>query len=746
MKLLRTHILIILCLSNLQVYSYHKKVHTFVINYKRAEYGAMSQNWAVTFDDIGRAFFGNSGGVLEFDGKSWKLHQHKSKSAIRALYFDESSNLLYSGCYEDFGYWERNSVGELIYYSLADHLELFHFSGERIWSIVKNGDEILFQSFSTLFSYDTVSKQVSAIDPDGELLFMSKVNNQVYTCIRGRGISVYNDGEFNIINDSDLAKEGVIRFFLPHPDGIIVGDSKSGLHMLKGNHIEKWNCDANKVLSGNDVNTALVIDDDKYAIGTLKGGLFIINQKGEVIIHLDKQNKLDNNTVLGLSLNYSGDLLLAMDNGISYVDLNSTVEYIIDLDNAPSAIYSVVKHDGFIYVGTNNGVFYTEFEGDIADIEFEKLKPLPGIFGHIWKLDLLNNELICGNNDGIYKISKGKAYPLSLTGGGTDFITFRYQGELWLIESTYYKIRLHKRVGNKWVFSHLVDGFSGSCRFIEMDHAGYIWISHEIKGLNRIKLSDDLKKVVSNKKFGTANGLPTDYGLNVFTVNNRVIVTTGEEVYTYDDLSDNMLPYKKLNNALGRFKKAIRIVNIDNQHFWVITANEAAFVENLEDSIFVKQTLTLISPYTFPDKYQNISISNKSSILCLENGIAILPDHCVDTTQHKPLVISSVFNPYGGGNNTSGINLPLKNETPICLKNKNNSIDFLLTAVNFGPNKVNYQYRIVNLIDEWIDNKSNNMISLDDIPDGNYIFQARVVYSNGKKSNMVEYPFEILPI
>ncbi|GAF02564.1 helix-turn-helix and ligand-binding sensor domain-containing protein [Saccharicrinis fermentans] len=734
--------IVTLILSYSGSFGRNTSLEPFVINYNRSEYKAMSQNWAVAFDDIGRAYFGNSGGVLEFDGNNWLLHQHKSKSAIRSLFFDKDSKRLYSGCYEDFGYWKRDSLGVLSYTSLADQLPSFSFSGERIWSIVKYKHEILFQSFRSIFTYNTLNKEVKFIDPAGEILFLNLVHNKVYTWVSGRGIVSYDQGKFTTINDSKITLQSSIRFFLPNPRGIIVGEGKTGLHILKDGILKPWHCEANHVLKSLDVNSALVIDSSTYAIGTLKGGLYLINDDGIILKHLDRQSKLENNTVLGMNTDPSGDLWLAMDNGISHIDLNSPVHYNIDLDYAPSAIYSVIEHHDYVYVGTNNGVFYARFQHNLAQLNFQDLKPLTGIYGHIWKLDILNNELLCGNNDGIYKINKGTAKALSISSGGTDFKTFHHGGEEWLMESTYYKIRLHKRENQQWVFSHFVDGFQGSCRFIEMDHAGYIWISHEIKGLYRIQLSDDLRSAVSIDSFGIKNGLPTDYGLNVFKINNRVVVTTGEEIYTYDDLNDKMLPYNKLNKALGRFKQAVRIINADRNLFWVITANEAALVQNNADSTIIKQTLTLNRPYSFPDKYQNISINDKASVLCLENGIAVLPINNIDSSMHLPLVISAINNPERG-RNTKKL-LTLKSDTPIQLKNKNNSLEFSLTAVNFGPNKVNYQYRVVNLLDAWIDNRTENAITINDIPAGKYTFQAMAVYSDGKSSKIVEYPFEVL--
>ena len=727
-----------------QSFSAVPSYNTFVINYNRSEYMAQSQNWTVAFDDIGRAYFGNGAGVLEYDGEDWELYQHHSKTAIRALYFDKESKRLYSGCYEDFGYWKRDDLGVMKYYSLGIYLKDYHFDGERIWSIERSGKEILFQSFPSLFVYNTETKQVHYIKTTGDLLFLGKIKDVVYTRIRGKGICVYEKGKLRVIDSSEFAKEATIRFYLPYNNGLLVGDGKTGLHLIGNGISRKWDCEANQILSSKDVNTGVAIGKESYAIGTLSAGLYIISHEGKILNHIDRQSKLENNTVLGLGMDHSGDLWLAMDNGLSHVGLNSDVKYKIDVEHAPSAIYSVIEHKGYVYVGTNNGLLYSKFDKDLMQLDFQDLTPIKGISGHIWKLEVLKGELLCSSNDGIYTVIGDHQIPLSEAAGGTDFEMLSLDGEEWLIESTYYKIRVFKRINNQWVFSHFVDGFEGTCRFIEIDNSGYIWISHEVKGLNRLKLSDDLKQVVSNKYFGVETGLPTEYHLNVFKLNSRVVVTTGGNIYTYDDLKDRMVPFEKLNKILGRFKKAVNIVNADKNHFWVIADNEAAYMRNIADSIEIVKAFTLNKEFAFPDKYQNISINKEFSVLCLENGFAILPNQLNGKRAHQFLTITSVKSGKRGVDNKGQL-LPLKSENNIELKPRDNSIEFTLSCVNFSPNKVSYQYRIPSLIDDWVDSDTKNVNNISDIPDGEYEYQARVIFSDGEKSNVVTYPFTVLP-
>jgi hypothetical protein len=54
----------------------------FIRHYTRKEYRASDQNWAIVQDDRGVMYVGNSVGVLEYDGVSWRLIQVPNKSVI----------------------------------------------------------------------------------------------------------------------------------------------------------------------------------------------------------------------------------------------------------------------------------------------------------------------------------------------------------------------------------------------------------------------------------------------------------------------------------------------------------------------------------------------------------------------------------------------------------------------------------------------------------------------------------------
>jgi hypothetical protein len=90
-----------------------------VRSYSVSDYNAGIQNWSITQDDRGVMYIGNNKGLLEFDGNNWELHELPSKNIVRSVYIGKDGKI-FVGSFEEFGYFERNSLDSLVYHSLKD--------------------------------------------------------------------------------------------------------------------------------------------------------------------------------------------------------------------------------------------------------------------------------------------------------------------------------------------------------------------------------------------------------------------------------------------------------------------------------------------------------------------------------------------------------------------------------------------------------------------------------------------------
>ena len=106
-----------------------------VTNYLAKDYEAGYQNWACAQGSNGEMYFGNSQGLLVYDGYRWTLHKVPGNHIVRSVYVKEDR--IYVGAFEEFGYFKYSEAGTLRYHSLSKFLKNFPMENNEIWNIVE---------------------------------------------------------------------------------------------------------------------------------------------------------------------------------------------------------------------------------------------------------------------------------------------------------------------------------------------------------------------------------------------------------------------------------------------------------------------------------------------------------------------------------------------------------------------------------------------------------------------------------
>lgn len=114
-------------------------------NYNPRDLGAEVQNWDVVQDERGIMYFANNGGVLEYDGSTWRLIELPSNVQVRSIAIDSAlSRRIYVGANGDFGYLHPDSAGRLQFRSLLPAQASQDPSFDQIFRVVVTPDGALF--------------------------------------------------------------------------------------------------------------------------------------------------------------------------------------------------------------------------------------------------------------------------------------------------------------------------------------------------------------------------------------------------------------------------------------------------------------------------------------------------------------------------------------------------------------------------------------------------------------------------
>jgi len=372
----------------------------FIKNYSRLDYNAGPQNWMIEQSDDGRIYFANNNGLLEFDGLNWKLISLPNEIVVRSVYVADG-NRIYAGGFNEFGYFEPNSQGQLIYHSLMDLVPPDDRNFDEIWRIHETPDGLVFQSFTQLIILN--GENLSVVKAPGRFHFSYFVNGQLILVDLEKGIFRYSMGQFFPLIGTDEMLGQEIWSILPYGNKLLIATAENGIFIYDGNKLEDWSNPASIFLKRNQVFSAVRIDEDYLAFGTIQKGILICTNEGIPIQSISRDNGLQNNTILCLMKDQGGNMWLGTDNGIDYLEINSPLS-IISYEHGIGAGYTATVYKDYLYLGTNQGVLYKKLDDFLSNNRNEKFNLIESTRGQIWTLQLIDDHLFCGNNKGVHII------------------------------------------------------------------------------------------------------------------------------------------------------------------------------------------------------------------------------------------------------------------------------------------------------------------------------------------------------
>jgi DNA-binding CsgD family transcriptional regulator len=697
----------------------------YVQNYTKAIYQSGNQNWAVTKDEHGIMYFGNSGGLLAFDGKYWQSYQMPNRLIVRSVAADGKGKV-YAGGFGEFGYWENDKKGILKYHSLIKLVPAkYQPVNEEIWKIYVDSNRIIFQSFGSIYVY--ASGKIEIVKAPNPFLFLFKIGDREFVEQVNAGLFELKDTKLQYIEGSKTLGNSGVLSILPFPHNqFLIGTARNGLFIYDGRQIKQWANQANDFLQSYQLNNGVAIKDKYFAYGTILNGVVVIDTSGNVVQHINKSSGLQNNTVLSLYSDNEQNLWAGLDNGIDRIEVNSPLYFYFDKTGSVGTVYSSIIFDDKIYLGTNQGLFYSDWinNGNKKLFHSFDFKLIPGSQGQVWELSLQDGILLCGHNGGTYQVIGGSIKKVSLVNGGW---TVKKFNENQLIQGTYTGLVTYSRdkAGN-WAFDHKIDGFGEPSRYVEQGDRGQIWVSHAYKGIYKLSLSNDFRKTTTVKYYDSRYGLPGSYNINVFKLENRIIFSSDSGFYTYDDISDRFYRYEQLNRKLGSFALSNQIIPAIGKKYWFINHGRLALADfSVAGKLTIDSNRFSILDGRMLHNYENISRINSSIyLISVDDGFVILDD--ADALKQNEIKLPSVLI-RSIENITDKITTITNNagHDPVEIPYSQNNIRISYSLPFYRQQKVKFQYYLEGYSRQWSDWSTLNQKEFTNLNQGTYHFKVR---------------------
>ncbi len=634
----------------------------------------------------------------------------------------------------EFGFWKKNSWGELIYYSISGDLGVELLEDEEFWNIVQLDDWVLFQSLERIYIYNASDKSIKSIDASSIKAHMFNFNGTVYYHRIGIGLFKIENGISILIADDPIVKEDVILGIFSIDNRPLLVTEKGEFYFLNGGNLVRWHDPFSENNESIKVYSSLQLIDGTIVLGTISNGIYHIDSSGKVIHSINQKKGLNNNTVLAIFEDREHNLWLALDNGISILNMDSPFNEYIDKNGEIGVVYASTLYRDYLYLGTNQGLFYKQAE---SEGNFTKVK---GTEGQVWLLKIVDNVLFCGHNSGTYVVNGTKAKLISKFPGTWDIKPIPNRKDL-LLQGNFNGLSVLKKNGTEWQFRNSIEGFDISSRFFEFIGKNRIVVNREFKGLYKLYVDSDYTKIV-----GKENEPPKGIGASLVRYAEDVLYTCNNGIFKYDVtdavfLPDTVLTYQfygEKDDPIGIF-----IPDQRAKRLWCFTERNIVYtspgkldarsqISKIPIPAHVRKNLGVLGFESL------IPIGNEKYLVGISNGYLT-----VDLTKLKSKEYTVRISSVARKSSDTPVER-IYTDSTISFKSSQNNLFFSYHVPEFDKyTEVNYQYLLKGIYESWSEWSTVSEASFENLPYGNYSFKVRAKIGNLISSNVAGYDFRI---
>lgn len=706
------YLLLSICLDSL------KAAVPQVINFEKSIYQAHSQNWSVAQHPQGFLYFGNSSGMLEFDGQDWSLYHLPEKQKVRAVAADEQGRI-YVGGYAEFGYWQADRKGQLHYHSISAKSAIESIQSEEVWHILLQDSLVFFQSFGTVYKYNVVTNDLSEIRPPANILFAQLVGDRIiFPGIHGALYQWSSEQGYQELPGTEMLQGKRSSFLLPFRGGILIGTRLQGLFFYKDGQCRVLPHPLNEALKRYEINCGRKLSDGRIAIGSILNGIYLLDEEGGLSHHVNKAKGLQNNTILYLFEDRDKNVWAGLDSGIDLLILNDAEVYFRDNSGELGTLYASIIYQNRLYLGTNHGVFYRDFDATNAPFQL-----IDGSQGQVWQLNVFAGELICGHNLGTFRISEDKISKISELTGGWSTIQLDSNH---LLQGTYTGLVYYDKLpSGRWQFLRKIQGINEPVEKIVQEDDSHFWILHPYRGIKRIEIDSTFSHVTELQSFTKDQGLSTEFNLDLFKVDEEVILRSGN---TYWAWAGQELVQCNEIYGVPITPNSLIVEGVGKDWFKILDGELEWWQGNR-----LRQELSSV---LLVGEVRILPLDEKQYLLCAEDEYILLKDEEAfpDQKYLAPIIRRIEYSNYPVD---SLLNLSAQD---FQIDPNWNDLTFSYASPVFTE-KVQFRYRLDPIYPNWSAWQSENRREFNNLPPGIYTFYLE----SDLTRETTQFSFEILP-
>ncbi|UCH96162.1 MAG: response regulator [Candidatus Aminicenantes bacterium] len=710
--------------------------YKYLTNYSPKDYGQQPQNWAILQDKRGIIYVANQGGLLEFDGVSWRTIEIPNRS-VRSLAMDDNGTI-YVGGINEIGFLAPNEKGSLQYISLLGYIDEDKRNFLNVWKTHAAKDGIYFGTYDFLFRWNSQKKEMKVWRP--EIRFYNSFTCEGKLFIRdGKiGLKQMKDGSLTRIPGGEEFAEKKLNMMVPYvPAKILIGTRFDGFYLYDGSTITSFHTGADDEMKNNELLHGIRLSSGDFALATLHRGLIIIDSQGHKKHKFNKVYGLQDEDVKCVFEDFQGNLWLGLNKGISKIEYGTPISVFDDRSHLPGIVLSVVRHHNDLYAGTTSGLYSLTSSA--------KFLRVPKISGMCWSLLSMGNTLLAATSNGVFQIEDNITKGILVK--KRSFVLLcseKYKNRIWV--GTSHGLVSLKWEKGQWKELEFENIPKAEIRTMVEDQEGNLWLGTLTKGVLKVPLLvGKVSPNVTPISYNESNKMPSRE-IDVFNAAGRVMFATDKGLFRFDEKKNVFVPDITLGEKfadgshnvfhLVEDREGDIWFHSEHSNFQAISRKDGGFDLNEKPSIIPPVQVNAI--YPDPDGTA-IWFAGNDGLIRYDTRIKDIYRHDFPLLLRKVLVNESevIFDGY--------VDKKSKPFFPALPYEKRN-LRFEFAAPFFvGESVTQYRYRLEGYDNDWSAWTSETKKDYTNLDSGTYRFQVWAENVYGELKHKDVFRFKILP-
>ena len=713
---------------------YAQQGQTFIKNfppnvYKLDQAGTSPQNHDIIQRNDGIIYIANTTGVLEYDGKEWRLVKNTSNSHLAEFAKDKYGRIFglssSENNYDNAGIIVVDANGESKFISFNKLLP-YHI---KFIDIKANSEGVYFLTPDYLFLLNDQGLQKFKLPVKSASLFL--VENEVLINTKNKVIYELAGNSFEPKFQFDVNVKKVIKY---NNDYLFA--TNDDVFYIKNGKQHSFSNSLKNLLDSTYILDIERLSDNNLAVLPFNHGMMILSNKGEILHEYTKGTGIVDNTVSKIFEDAQKGLWLGTKFGLSYIDYASPLTYFSDKNNLPGPVSSLLRKDGILYAGTTMGLMSLDV-GNGAQLFKGVLKE------YISDLLEYQDKIWVSAKTGIYSIEKNRLYKIVDRPNVYTIKPSKLHKEVLYVGSAS-GLEIFKVKGDSLVSLGKVNNYIRGIKSIAETKNGYLWVAEE--KLARFDFRKGLNLEPEIRRFSEEDGfivLPDQYEFyEVYNIDNKIYFGTNNGLFSFDEKTGKVKPDDTFGSNFTSMNHVFCLTKDHNNDLWVNVGVRTGKITYQNNQYYFDSTSISGLPKTdiwkiYPDKDSTTWIATNDGLFRYSYSERIKYNkdfktliRTVKLKNDSLLALAS--------------NAISKNVIELPFRERNIYFDFSGTSYTLNS-PVHYQYKLEGYDDDWSPWTTKNIKEYTNLGPGDYKFRVKSINNSGGQGEEDYFEFEVLP-